>query len=214
MDNPLDSVELRILGSLIEKESTTPDNYPLTLNSVVLACNQTSNRDPVLALEEAHVSRGIASLTRRGLVREVFRSDSRAKRYRHQLAETMHLHPAEIAVLGVLMLRGAQTVGEIRTRTARLFEFRDLPHVDVTLQALMTMPTPLVVELPRRPGQKEARYAQLLGGAPAEEPHTQAAAPAPARTDRVDELEQVVATLRAEVTELRAQFEEFRKQFQ
>src|SRR3970282_1631259 len=134
MDDPLDAVAVRVLGSLIEKEITTPDNYPLTVNALVAACNQTSNRDPVLALDEAAVSDSLKELSRRSLVREVHRSDSRAKRYRQSMSESKNLHPAETAVLCVLMLRGAQTIGEIRSRTSRLFEFLDLTHVDVTLQ--------------------------------------------------------------------------------
>ncbi len=214
MDNPLDIVAVRVLGSLIEKEITTPDNYPLTLNALVAACNQTSNRDPVLALDEASVSKSLDELSRRALVRAVHRNDSRARRYRHLMAESMNLHPAETAVLCVLMLRGAQTAGEIRTRTGRLFEFVDLTHVDVTLQALMTLPTPLVVQLPRRPGQKEVRYAHLLAG----EPDAEATEPGPAvqaaQADRVEALEHEVGALRAELAELRARFEEFRREFQ
>src|SRR5688572_5229503 len=166
MDNLLSDVDVRVIGSLIEKEITTPDNYPLTLNALVTACNQTSNRDPVLTLDEATVAKSLEELARQSLVREVHRSDSRAKRYRHLLSESLHLHAGEIAVMSVLMLRGPQTVGEIRTRTARLFDFVDLTHVEVTLQALITLSTPLVVQLPRRPGQKEVRYAHLLSGEP------------------------------------------------
>jgi uncharacterized protein YceH (UPF0502 family) len=214
MDSPIDAVGVRVLGSLIEKEITTPDNYPLTLNALVGACNQTTNRDPVLALDEASVSESLEDLSRRSLVRGVHRSDSRAKRYRHQLSESMKLHPAEIAVMCVLMLRGAQTSGEIRPRTARLFEFRDIAHVDVTLQTLMTLPTPLVTQLPRRPGQKEVRYAHLLSGEP--QPETTESVPdiAPKKADRLETLEQAVDSLRREIVELRAQFDEFRREFQ
>jgi uncharacterized protein len=223
MDNPLDVAGVRVLGSLVEKESTTPDNYPLTLNALTAACNQTSNRDPVLALDPAEVARAVEELDRRALVRAVYRSDSRAKRYRHLLAETLHLHAAEMAVLCVLMLRGPQTVGEIRTRAARLFEFPDLARVEITLQALMTLAEPLVTELPRRPGQKEARFAHLLAGEPAVEPSgpmTTTTSPTtttpgdPAAPGRVDALEEDVAALRAEVAELRALFEDFRRQFE
>jgi hypothetical protein len=214
MDSPLDAVAVRVLGSLIEKEVTTPDNYPLTLNALVVACNQTSNRDPVLVVEEASVSNAIEELSRRSLVRAVHRSDSRVRRYRHLMAESLNLHAAEIAIMCVLMLRGAQTVGEIRTRTARLFEFAELALVDVTLQALMTLPTPLVARLPRRPGQKEVRYAHLFSGEPQAE--TAEAGPvmgAPA-DDRVETLENEIAALRTEMAELRAQFEAFRREFQ
>ena len=219
MENPLDPVGVRVLGSLIEKEITTPDNYPLTLNALVLACNQSSNREPVLSLDEATVSKSLDELTRRSLVRAVHRSDSRARRYRQTMSEAMKLHPAETAVMCVLMLRGAQTAGEIRTRTTRLFEFVDLKHVDVTLQALMTLPTPLVAQLPRRPGQKEVRFAHLLSGEPQDQPEAahgaeESEAVAPARTDRVAALEQAVDSLRAEMAELRARFEAFRQEFQ
>jgi uncharacterized protein YceH (UPF0502 family) len=212
MHEPLDVVAVRVLGSLLEKEITTPDNYPLTLNALVAACNQTSNRDPVLTLDDATVSTSLKELSRRSLVREVYRSDSRAKRYRQSMSDTMKLHSAETAVLCVLMLRGAQTAGEIRTRTARLFEFIDLSHVDVTLQALMTLHPPLIAQLPRRPGQKETRYAHLLSGPPQADV-SEAESVQPFGPDRLDLLEQTVDTMRAELAELRAQFDEFRRQF-
>lgn len=214
MEKLLDVVAVRVLGSLVEKEFTTPDNYPLTVNAIVAACNQTTNRDPVLSLDEASVTKSLEDLARQSLVREVHRGDSRARRYRHLLSETMSLHPAELAVMCVLMLRGPQTTGEIRTRSTRMFEFVDLKHVDVTLQALMALPTPLVAELPRRPGQKEVRYAQLLSGEP--EPETTAHVPSADVADgnRVEALEQSVATLRTELAELRAQFEAFRRAFE
>ncbi len=211
MEN-LDLVAVRVLGSLIEKEITTPDNYPLTLNALVAACNQTSNRDPVMALDEPAVADTLAELAQRGLAREVHRSDSRAKRYRQTLSDALSLHPAETAVLDVLMLRGPQTPGEIRTRTARLFEFRDVPHVEVTLQSLATLSNPLVVQLPRRPGQKELRYAHLLSGEPAAEPEPAPAAAAAPRPDRVGALEGEVQSLRADVAQLRAQLEEVRRE--
>lgn len=217
----LDPAAVRVLGSLIEKEITTPDNYPLTLNALVAACNQTSNRDPVMALDEPGVADTLAELARRGLAREVHRSDSRAKRYRQTLSEALSLHPAETAVLCALMLRGPQTPGEIRTRTGRLFEFRDVPHVEVTLQSLATLADPLVVQLPRRPGQKEVRHTHLLSGEPeveAEPPAAAGAVPearaerAPRRTEEIDVLEAEVQALRAEVAQLRDQLEEVRRE--
>ncbi|HEX9107956.1 MAG TPA: DUF480 domain-containing protein, partial [Longimicrobiales bacterium] len=214
MENPLDPVAVRVIGALMEKEVTTPDNYPLTLNALVAACNQSSNRDPVMALDEATVADTLVSLAGRGFVREVHRSDSRAKRYRQTLSEALSLHPAESAVMCVLMLRGAQTPGEIRTRSGRLFEFRDVPHVDVTLQSLATLSDPLVVQLPRRPGQKELRYAHLLSGEPPAETEMAPVA-TPARIDaaaRVASLEEEVQSLRAEVAQLRAQLEEVRRE--
>jgi uncharacterized protein len=214
MDTPLDAVAVRVLGSLIEKEITTPDNYPLTLNALTAACNQTSNREPVMALDEPTVMQSLDDLARRSLVRAVHRSDSRVRRYRQIMSETRSLHEAEIAVMCVLMLRGPQTTGEIRTRTTRLFEFRDLPHVDITLQTLMTLPEPLVALLARRPGQKEVRYAHLLAGEPADEPPEHAAAPEePAPPGRIEALENDVVALRTELAELRARFEEFRREF-
>jgi len=212
MDDPLDAVAVRVLGSLIEKEITTPDNYPLTLNALVAACNQTANRDPVFVLHEPAVSDSLKELSRRSLVREVHRGDSRARRYRQLLSESKSLHAAETAVMCVLMLRGAQTSGEIRSRTSRLFEFVDLTHVDVTLQGLVTLPVPLVVHLPRRPGQKEARYAHLLSGEP-QAATIEAASVEPAKLDRVEALEQAVDALRAAMADLRTQFEEFRRGF-
>jgi uncharacterized protein YceH (UPF0502 family) len=213
MEGLIDAIGVRVLGSLIEKEITTPDNYPLTLNALTTACNQTSNRDPVMSLDEAAVLNSLDELARRALVRGVHRSDSRAKRYRHLMAETMTLHPAEIAVMCVLMLRGAQTAGEIRTRSVRLFEFRDLPHLEVTLQALITLPRPLVVQLPRQPGQKEVRYAHLLSGEPQVDVVQASTSTDTVETSRVDALEQEIASLRAEMAALRGQFEEFRRQF-
>jgi uncharacterized protein len=216
MDLTLDIVGVRVLGSLIEKAIVTPDNYPLTLNALTAACNQTSNRDPVLELDEATVLQGLEDLSRRKLAREVMRNDSRVRRYRHLMAETINLHEPEIAVMCVLMLRGAQTTGEIRTRTARLFDFPDLAHVDLAIQSLMSLSPPLVAQLPRRPGQKEVRYAHLLSGEPQDVTleHEHASAAEPERGSRVDVLEQTVASLRAELAELRAQFDEFRRSFQ
>lgn len=210
----LDAVAVRVLGALIEKESTTPDNYPLTMNALVAACNQTTNREPVMQVDEPAVASAIKELTRRNLVHEVHRSDSRAKRYRHVMQTTLSLHQPELALLCVLMLRGPQTTGEIKGRAARLFEFIDLKHVEVTLESLMTMTVPLVAQLPRQPGQKETRYAHLLAG----EPEVPAFEPRPparqADDDRVAALEQELASLRAELAELRGTFEQFRQQFQ
>ena len=213
LDNPIDAVGVRVLGSLIEKEITTPDNYPLTLNALTGACNQTSNRDPVLELDETTVMKSLDELARRSLVRSVHR-DTRVKRYRHLMSETLALHAPEIAVMCVLMLRGAQTVGEIRTRTSRLYDFPDLARVELALQSLMTLSTPLVAQLPRQPGQKEVRYAHLLSGEPQVDMQEANIAESPVQPSRLDVLEHTVATLREEMSELRAQFEQFRQQFQ
>lgn len=213
-ESPLDIVGVRVIGSLIEKEITTPDNYPLSLNALTAACNQTSNRDPVLHLDEATVAASLNDLGRRGLAREVHRSDSRVKRYRHLMAESLSLHEAEIAVMCVLMLRGPQTTGEIRTRTARLFEFPDLARVELTLQSLMSLTRPLVVQLPRQPGHKDVRYAHLMSG----EPEIVLADPGvgadPPKGSRLATLEHEVAALRAELADVRSQLDEFRRAFQ
>lgn len=218
MDEELDEVGVRVLGALMEKELTTPDNYPLTLKSLTAACNQTSSRDPVMDLDEATVSRSLEELQARSLARGIHRGDARVMRYRQEIGERVHLHPPERAVLSVLMLRGPQTPGEIKTRTARAFEFVDPSHVEVTLDSLAALSTPLVTALPRRPGQKEVRYAHLLAGPPAdpvtEEEPTTVETPRTTTAGRVDALEGEVGALREEVAELRAQFEEFRRQFE
>jgi uncharacterized protein len=215
-ERPLSVIAVRVLGCLVEKEVTTPDNYPLTLNALTAACNQSSNRDPVLDVDDAAVLSGLDELGKRALVRAVHRSDSRVRRYRHLLAESLKLHAAEIAVMCVLMLRGAQTAGEIRTRTARLFEFVDPAHVEITIQALMTLTTPLVAMLPRQPGQKEVRYAHLLSGEPVAQEHPAAAEPVddPVGPSRIEVLEEAVTLLRGEVAELRELLEDFRRQFE
>lgn len=211
---PLDAVSVRVLGSLIEKESTTPDNYPLTLNALTSACNQSSNREPVMRLEEGEVAKGLEELGRRNFIRAIERNDTRVTRYRHRLAETLHLHPPEAAVLCVLMLRGPQTTGEIRTRTGRLFEFPDLARVELTLQSLMSLSQPLVTQLPRRPGQKETRYAHLLSGEPPIETTFAEPVESPAANDRIGALEETVNSLRSELEDLRVRFDEFRREFQ
>jgi len=220
MDQPLDDVGVRILGALIEKKFTTPENYPLTLNSLTAACNQTSNRDPVMSLDETAVQLSLDELAERLLVRGVHRGDSRAMRYREELSQTLHLHQPELAALCVLLLRGPQTPGEIRTRAARMFEFSEPRQVEITLESLMELSTPLVTLLPRRRGQKEARYAHLFSGEPQgdatdeAEPAPSATARLPAVGERVEALEREVGALRAEMADLRAQLGAFRSQFE
>ena len=216
----LDDVGVRILGSLIEKKFTTPDNYPLTLNAITAACNQTSNREPVMQLDEAAVKRSLDELARRSLVRAVHRGDSRALRYREEVSQNLHLHEPELAALCVLLLRGPQTAGEIRTRAGRMFQFSEPRHVEITLESLMSLSPPLAALLPRRPGQKEARYTHLLSGEPQvgtterAEARPSAAAQAPTASERIETLETEVGALRVEMAELRAQLEAFRRQFQ
>ena len=196
----LNDVEVRVLGSLIEKEITTPDYYPLSLNALVAACNQSSNRNPVVHFDEDTVARATESLREKKLVHQVDRSESRVSKYRHVLYEAMNFGRPAVAVMGVLMLRGPQTVGEIRTRSNRLYDFTSLDEVELTLNALMSREPPLVVRLPRQAGQKEVRFAHLLSGEVSfTEPE--------AEPDRIGKLEK-------EVDDLKKQFEQFRKQFE
>jgi uncharacterized protein YceH (UPF0502 family) len=212
----LTDVEVRVIGSLIEKESTTPDNYPLSINALTNACNQTSNRDPVVDYDEDTVTHAVEALRKQNLVRAVQQSGSRVMKYRHMMADTMTLDPRQAAALCVLMLRGPQTVGEIKTRTERLASFDSLEHVEATLNELIERPAgSLVVRLPRRPGQKEARFAHLLAGdVTVDTTEVETSVRAPASVDRVGALEQTVAELRNEVAELRGQLEAFRRQFE
>ncbi|MDQ5838009.1 MAG: YceH family protein [Acidobacteriota bacterium] len=215
----LNDVEVRVAGSLVEKQLTTPDYYPLTLNALVHACNQISNRDPVVAYDERTVEEAIDSLRRKNLVYVFYGSESRVPKYKHMMREVFELSPPELAALCVLMLRGSQTVGEIRGRTGRLHEFADLAEVEATLDALARRDEPLVIKLPRRPGQKDARYSHLLAGTPAAEaePSAEGEGATTARAsagERVARLETEVERLRSEVAELRQQFEEFRRQFE
>ena len=204
MDQLLNDAEVRVLGSLIEKEITTPDYYPLSLNALVSACNQSSSRDPVVHFGEDLVARTLDDLRQRKLVYFVDKAESRVTRYRHVLYEAMTLTRPTIAVMCVLMLRGPQTVGEIRTRTNRLYDFSSLEEVETTVNSLMSAERPLIVRLPRQSGQKELRYAHLLAGPPS--PTFKEAEPEP-ELDRIGKLEK-------EVEDLKRQFEQFRKQFE
>ena len=167
---PLSDVEVRILGSLIEKESTTPDNYPLSLNALTAACNQLSNREPVMQLDEDKVKYAVNSLRQQSLVRAIQPSDSRVMKFQHLAGDKWNLERDEQGALCVLMLRGAQTLGEIKGRTGRLADFASLADVERAVASLVSRQ--LAVTLPRRPGQKEKRYAHLLSGAPAIEAHS------------------------------------------
>lgn len=217
----LDDVEVRVLGALIEKQVTTPEYYPLTLNALVHACNQTSNRDPVVAYDERTVAGALERLRAKKLARVVQTADGRVPKYRHVLNEVVELKAAELAVMCVLLLRGPQTVGELRGRTERLYSFSDLTYVEGTLQGLMERADgPLVVKLPRQAGRKESRYAHLLAGPVEVEEQPRSLRPEPAmaavraENERIAQLEGEVATLRRELDELRQQFSEFKKQFE
>ena len=214
----LTETEVRVLGSLIEKQITTPEYYPLTLNALTAACNQKNNRNPVMSLPEAEVERALDSLRDKNLAYVFHGSTSRVPKFKHVAPEILQLNPAELAVMCVLMLSGPQTVGEIRTRGSRLHEFSGLEEVDETLRSLSARDTdPLVVKLPRQAGQKDARYVHLLSGAP-DLSHIEAATTGPptrrADSDRTVQLEEQVQMLKQQVEELARQFAEFRKQFE
>jgi uncharacterized protein len=190
-----DAVEIRVLGCLLEKQRTTPDAYPLSLNALRLACNQATNRDPVVDYDEATVVEALRRLALRGWTRLASGAGSRARKHRHLLGEALDLDDAELSLLAVLMLRGAQTPGELKQRVDRLHHFADLASVHETLEKLAERG--YIERLGRRPGQKEERYRQLLG-----EEESEAAPPAPSE-DRIDRLERELSELRAQVAELR-----------
>lgn len=220
MSLQLSEVEVRVLGALVEKEITTPEYYPLSLNALVNACNQKSNRDPVMALDEDAVRQALRSLTEQALVRSAG-GDSRVAKFEHRLNELYNFHRHEIAVLCVLLLRGPQTPGELRTRCERMYSFEDLEAVHSALHHLMNREPPVAKVLARQPGTKESRYMHLLSGdvAPAEperhsEPHTQTAPANSQDGERIAQLESEVAGLKRELETLRQQFAAFQKQFQ
>jgi uncharacterized protein YceH (UPF0502 family) len=223
MDDPLPTLsaaEGRVLGALIEKQITTPDYYPLTLNALTNACNQLTNRDPIVAFDEQTVVRGIDGLREKRLATLYTGAESRVAKYKHTLTDALLLTPGEIALLCVLLLRGPQTLGELRPRTERLFKFDNLPEVEASLDALAArQPQPLVVKLPRQPGTKESRFAHLLAGPIVTADHTPEPAVAPTAsatpsvTDRVARLEQEVTELRRDLAEVRQTLADFRKQF-
>jgi uncharacterized protein YceH (UPF0502 family) len=217
----LSAEEERVVGALVEKQLTTPEYYPLTMNALVNACNQISNRDPVVAYDEQTVARAVESLREKNLAREVRTADGRVPKYRQVLEEALALSRAELAVVCVLLLRGAQTPGELRGRTERLYPFSGVQFVEAALEGLMQRTPPLVARLPRGAGQKEARYAHLLAGelkldeieaGRANEPA--AARGARAGDERVGRLEEEVRALRGELEELKRGFAEFRRQFE
>ena len=213
MPTILSDIETRVLGSLIEKQVTTPEYYPLTLNALTLACNQKNNRHPVTSYTDNQVSDALESLREKNLTYVFYGSTSRVPKYKHVMPEVMHLSHAEVAMMCVLMLRGAQTLGELRGNGARLHEFSTLEEVEETLNGLISRDEPLVARLPRQPGQKEGRFAHLLSG----EINLEALAEierTPASPSRRAGLEEKVEALTAEVEKLKEQFEQFRKQFE
>ncbi len=198
-----DAVEIRVLGSLLEKQRTTPEAYPLSVNALRLACNQSTNRDPVVAYDERTVVAALERLHRRGWTRMASGAGSRARKYRHLIDRVLELGEPELAVMCVLMLRGSQTPGELKQRTERMHPFADLAAIEAVLDGLIGRE--LVARLGRRPGQKEQRYVQLLEGEdPHEGPSLSEETPA-AEDDRLARLERELAELRAEVAALREQ---------
>lgn len=214
MDLVLSAVEARVLGALVEKDITTPEYYPLSLNALVNACNQKSNREPVMTLDEETVREALAGLQAHRVAGPAGGADSRVTKYEHRLQEVFNFDRRETAVLCVLLLRGPQTPGELRGRTERMYRFETLEDVQGALQKLMGREPPLTKILPRQPGTKESRYAHLLSG----EVEGTIEAGAPVRADGegsgIEELRHEVAELRREVESLKVQFATFRKQFE
>lgn len=218
MPEILNEIEARVLGSLVEKQLTTPEYYPLTLNALVNACNQKNNRDPMVSYDETTVTQCLETLRDRNLVYVFYGSTSRVPKYKHMLPTVYELEPSETAVMDIMLLRGPQTLGELRTRTERLYSFSGLGEIQETLDGLIRRDDPVVVKLPVQPGQKEARFAHLLSGEIDVEALAAAHAARPSRggadAERVEKLEEEVTSLRAEVEALKQTFDEFKNQFE
>jgi hypothetical protein len=210
MDRPLSAVEVRVLGSLVEKEAATPEYYPLSLNALVAACNQKSNRDPVMSLDEDIVAAAVDALRANGLVLVTSGGEHRVRKYSHRLGEVFNFDRREQVLLCVLMLRGPQTIGELRGRTERLYTFDSLDAVEATLARLMERTPALVTKLARRPGEKEPRFAHLLAG----EVEMPEAAPALEPLVHSSPFEERIARLETGLAELKRQFEDFRRNFE
>jgi uncharacterized protein len=212
----LNAAEARVLGALIEKDITTPDYYPLSLNALINACNQKNNREPVTNFDEETVRLALRNLSDKRLAGPASGADGRVTKYEHRLQEVFNFTRPETAILCVLLLRGPQTPGELRGRTERMHRFEDLDEVLSGLQQLMRREPPLAKALGRRPGTKEIRYAHLLSGdVEAWEPPSETASSGVTdENERVAHLEEKLATLQAEVAEIKQQMAEFRKQFE
>jgi uncharacterized protein YceH (UPF0502 family) len=219
----LTDIEARVLGALIEKELITPEYYPLSLNALVNACNQKSNREPPMNLDDDAVSDALRTLQKEGVAGPADGIDNRVTKYEHRLQEQFNFDRRETAVLCELLLRGPQTPGELRGRASRMHPFEEIGQVQTALQRLMQREPPIVKVLPRQPGTKESRYAQLLSGdaaaAEAQTPQAHAAEPSSIETrasgaDRISRLETEVAALHQELAEVKAQLDTFRKQFE
>lgn len=209
----LNNDELRVIGCLVEKELTTPDNYPLTMNSLISACNQKTNRDPVTSLTESEVEHALDTLREKNLAYVFYGSSGRVPKYKHMLPSFYELGPAETAVMTVLILRGAQTAGELNQRTGRLYEFSGLGEVNEALDALASREDPLVRKLGRLPGQKEVRFIHLLAEEEFDDEEYEQAS-ALVREAASGGLAAEVSRLREELESLRGEFEEFKKQFE
>ena len=235
MPYALTEIEARVLGALIEKEITTPEYYPLSLNALVNACNQKSNRAPEMHLDDDAVLQSLRTLEQKGLAGKGDNMEGRVKKYEHRLADAFNFTRPETAVLCELLLRGPQTPGELRSRAERMHHFDDLDSVNSTLRHLIERDEPLAKLLPRQPGTKEARYTHLLSGEVTSSVESASAAPSPSSTtksviafpqtartppalpdaiDRVTTLEQKVSTLEQEISDLKQQLANFRKQFE
>jgi uncharacterized protein YceH (UPF0502 family) len=222
MEIILNDVETRVLGSLVEKDVTTPDYYPLSLNALVNACNQKNNRDPVMNLDEEAVRQALGTLQEKRLAGPTSSADSRVTKYEHRMQEVFNFTRGETAILCVLLLRGPQTPGELRGRTERMHRFEDLAEVQSALQRLMQREPPLARVLPRQPGTKESRYKHLLAGDVEDFLDVDVArAPSPASVHgnsadaaRIERLEDEVSELKKELADLKQQFANFRKQFE
>lgn len=217
----LNEYELRVIGALVEKSIATPDYYPMTLNALVNACNQKNHRDPVTSYDEATVVRALDSLRDKKLAYTFHGSDARVPKYGHLFNKAYELNEMENAVMTVLALRGPQTPGELRSRTAHLHNFDNLPEVETTLHNLSLRPDPLVVKLPRQANSRESRFAHLLSGdinieemAAAVEKSEATASRGGGGNERIVKLEEEVASLQQKLASLEAQFAEFRKQFE
>lgn len=218
MDTILTDTEVRILGCLIEKETTIPDYYPLTLNALTNACNQKSNRNPVMSFEETTVVRGLEELQKKELAEKIYKADSRVPKYQHLFMKKYALSRKEVAILCVLMLRGPQTVGEIRGRAERMYRFQSIQDVDGTLNSLIEKQPPLVLKLPRQIGRKEGRYMHLLSGKPdiqdSEHPVEAATLQVHAENERIAKLEDEVAALHRDLDALKRAFDDLKSQFE
>jgi uncharacterized protein YceH (UPF0502 family) len=214
----LNPLEVRVLGSLMEKEITTPDYYPLSLNALLNACNQKSNRDPVMEVDESAVREALYSLGEKRLAGPVSSADSRVAKYEHRMQEVFNFTRRESAIICVLLLRGPQTPGELRGRTERIFRFDDLADVQSTLQKLAQHEPPLAKMLARQPGTKEARYVHLLAddaeACDTPQPTASVGSGSAAGGEQLSKLEETVARLERELTTLKKEFADFRKQFE